>query len=409
MLSRAKNTLFVFTNEYPYGTGESFIENELIVLSEKFNTIFIFPLYNGGQKRAFPNDKIQLVDLFDNKIKSNRGVFFKNSFHLFSILLREFIASENKKYFLSAIRRLNSILLKNFAREELLASYIKQSAPLSSLYYSFWTDDWATILSISKEKGHIGNFFSRVHGYDLYAERWPGKITPFRHFQINNVSAIYAVSKDGQHYLQTHYSDHHAKFRLSHLSTFDNGTGYFNPDGIFTIVSCSRLDKLKRVHLIAESLKSITFPMKWVHFGDGKEMSIIKELCASLPENIKVELKGNVSNKMILDFYKSTSVNLFISISETEGGVPLSLQEAASFGIPLLGTSTGGVVEIVNEKTGVLLPVNFQMEDLVSVIKNFKGADKNTISFRSGVREFWKHSFNALTNYTNFYESIINN
>ncbi len=406
-MTGAKFNLFVFTNEYPYGTGESFIENELIVLSEQFDTIFILPLYKNDKQRKFPIENVRLVNLFEDKVVSNKQILWKNYLHFFSIIGREFVRSKTKKYFFLRIRKLISILLKNFAKEEVLNKFILNSAVSGLLYYSFWTDDWATILSISKEKGHINSFFSRVHGYDLYQDRWPDKMIPFRHFQLKNVCAIYAASKDGQTYLKRHYPEYSEKFRLSHLGTFDNGQGYFDPHELFTIVSCSRLDRLKRVHLIAEAIQQVTFPMRWIHFGDGEEMGLIKRLCAVLPDNVKVELKGNISNDQLMNFYKTTSVNLFINTSKTEGGVPLALQEAASFGIPLVGTATGGVVEIVNEKTGILLPVECTSEELRLVITDFRSSDKNIISFRIGVRSFWKDSFNARMNYMNFYESII--
>ena len=47
-----KKDLFIFTNKYPYGSGETFIENELIVLSEKCKTIYIVPLSTEGESRA---------------------------------------------------------------------------------------------------------------------------------------------------------------------------------------------------------------------------------------------------------------------------------------------------------------------------------------------------------------------
>ena len=46
-----KDNLFIFTNEYPYGTGESFIENELKVLAGKFESISLFPLKCDGPPR----------------------------------------------------------------------------------------------------------------------------------------------------------------------------------------------------------------------------------------------------------------------------------------------------------------------------------------------------------------------
>lgn len=403
----AQHTLFIFTNEYPYGTGESFIENELVVLSEKFSAVYMLPLYKRGEPRSFPVPNIRLVHLFENSEFHTARAFFKNIFSIPAILLKELFRSENKLSFLRSIRKQNSVLVKNFAREEILVDFLGKTKAVDPLYYSFWTDDWATVLSVAKEKKHIPEFFSRVHGYDLYRERWPEQIIPFRHFQLRNVKAIYAVSKDGQHYLQRNYPAYASKFRLSHLSTFDKGIAPFHPDGVFTIVTCARLDPLKRIPLLAEALKNISFPVRWVHFGDGADMQRLRNAISTLPANITAELRGYVPTAALLDFYGKNTVNLVVNLSVTEGGVPLALQEAASFGIPLLATAAGGSVEIVNERTGILLPVDLQLPALIAAIAGFKDSERNTAEFRKGVRGYWKAAFNAELNYRNFYNSIV--
>lgn len=47
--------------------------------------------------------------------------------------------------------------------------------------------------------------------------------------------------------------------------------------------------------------------------------------------------------------FKSENVNLFITTSATEGGVPISLVEAFSMGIPAIGTDVGGIPEAIRD------------------------------------------------------------
>lgn len=61
-----KSILYIFTNEYPYGTGESFIENELGQHLNKFDKIYIFPLTQKGELRKI-DTKIEVLYLFGNK------------------------------------------------------------------------------------------------------------------------------------------------------------------------------------------------------------------------------------------------------------------------------------------------------------------------------------------------------
>jgi glycosyltransferase involved in cell wall biosynthesis len=401
-----KDNLLLFTHEYPYGTGESFIENELDQHLKYFKTVKIVPLIKKGPPREV-NKNILVIDLYENTSFDSFKILKRNFFTFSQIIIKELYYSKSKFAFFRQLPVLKSILLQNFKRAELLKNYLDNENDLkNAVFYSFWTDDWATILSILKNRNTISNFISRVHGYDLYAKRWPNSIIPFRNLQIKSVSKILAVSKDGLLYLQNNFPESKNKFYLSHLSIFDNGLAPFDDSTIFTIVSCSNLIPLKRVHLIAELLCKINFKVKWVHFGSGEEEERIINIVKKMSDNITVELKGWVANADIINYYKTNPVNVFIHLSETEGGVPIVLQEAASFGIPLIGSIAGGTEEIINEKTGIPLPIDISTEQLVKVINYFKNSDKNSIEFRKDVRVFWKNSFSLDTNYLQLYNNI---
>jgi glycosyltransferase involved in cell wall biosynthesis len=399
---KSKQTIFIFTNEYPYGTRESFIENELKLLAECFQTIYLLPLKATGQARAIPLGNVKVVSLFTDEYVNKWKLLLNNFFSFFQILLYEAFSTRHPLKFLKHFSEFKSILLINIYRASVLKKFIQHTNNQDALFYSFWTDNWATTLSILKKKNFL-NFVSRVHGYDLYEERWPDSIIPFRSFQIQSVSKIFAVSRDGLLYLQQHYPSYKNKFYLNHLSVFDNGINPFKEAAVFTIVSCSHLIPLKRVHLLAEALCKINFQMKWVHFGDGEEMELVRSIVKRMPAHIIAELKGNTPNEEIIRFYQQQTVNLFIHLSETEGGVPIVLQDAASFGIPLIGTRVGGIVEIVNEQTGILIDKMVNIEKLAELItEEFRFSSRNALDFRASVRNFWQNSFDAKKNVEEF-------
>ena len=126
-----------------------------------------------------------------------------------------------------------------------------------------------------------------------------------------------------------------------------------------------------------------------------------------LKPNINFIPMGFTPNDKVLDFYTHHAVNLFISLSAAEG-IPVSIMEAISFGIPVLSTDVGGCSEIVNENTGILIPLKTSTEEVANVLKAFEKSDKNSISFRIGVREFWLKNFNEDTNYKDFFQEINN-
>jgi glycosyltransferase involved in cell wall biosynthesis len=83
-------------------------------------------------------------------------------------------------------------------------------------------------------------------------------------------------------------------------------------------------------------------------------------------------------------------------------GIPVSLMEAISFGIPVAGCNICGVPEIVNDRTGILLEKNFNINHSSALIHRFLIQECSTATFRTGVKDFWKRNFNADRNYPDF-------
>ncbi|HSH67757.1 MAG TPA: glycosyltransferase [Bacteroidia bacterium] len=403
------STLFIFTNEYPYGDGETYIVNELSTLSKNFQTVVVFPLQMKAPARKFPKPNIESVVLFQEPIRPSKRLVLNNFFLFFKILTTEFLNSRTKKQFILAVPELKSRLLQNIKRAELLSKFIDHKEYKNIFFYSFWTDDWATALSILRKQRKIDNFISRVHGYDLYEERWPNGIIPFRYLQLTQVKTIFTVSEDGLNYMIRHYPKFNHKFKLSRLNVFDQGNNPWYDSSIFTLVSCSNLIPLKRVQLILDAMRYIDFDLKWLHFGDGEQGYFLKQQVPELPANIQVYFKGQLPNSDIIQFYKHNCVNVFLHMSETEGGVPLAIQEAASFGIPLIAADSGGVREIVSDLTGILTKNDVSSEELGKIISNFRKSDKNGPEFRAKVKTYWKQHFDASCNYSLLYRQFTEN
>jgi glycosyltransferase involved in cell wall biosynthesis len=115
-------------------------------------------------------------------------------------------------------------------------------------------------------------------------------------------------------------------------------------------------------------------------------------------------LAGHVDNSNVLNFYKENYVNLFINLSESEG-LPVSMMEAISYGIPIIACKVCGIPEIViNEKTGLLLDVN---EDVGVISKKIEQALFFNFNRKAIVDFFYQH-FEANMNYLSFTKSILN-
>ena len=176
--------LFLYTKSYPFGYGESFLENELEILSEKYSKIYILPLNTTeSHQRELPKN-IELISLNRSNYKGFKVLL--RSFLLFlSIYLFECFKSKNRRGYIVDFSSYRSQLIQCIHLSELLQKEIIRLNASNLLHYSYWTEEWATALSILKRKQKINYLISRVHGYDLYSERRSNNIIPFRNFQLN--------------------------------------------------------------------------------------------------------------------------------------------------------------------------------------------------------------------------------
>ena len=117
---------------------------------------------------------------------------------------------------------------------------------------------------------------------------------------------------------------------------------------------------------------------------------------------------GSRPNTEVMHWYKHHAVDAFVHTSETEGGAPVALQEAASFGIPLIAADAGGVNEIVNRTTGVLMPHDLTAEDLAACLGGFQRSGWCSAEARVGVRAFWSAHFDAEIVHGRLLENLLN-
>src|SRR5204863_3283329 len=104
---------------------------------------------------------------------------------------------------------------------------------------------------------------------------------PLRKLLHEHLHAVYFVSDDGRNYSLKKIPDTtEKKFRVAKLGVPPAATR--NPDAPsaeFVVVSCSRLEQIKRVDRIGEILSRLkNLPIRWIHFGGGiLQESILKQ------------------------------------------------------------------------------------------------------------------------------------
>lgn len=402
--------LTLYTSDYPYGTGETFLETEITYLAEGFDEVVIVSQnFVDTQTRQVPaNCKLVRLNLSvstADKLLSLTGLLHPVFWKEIRIVKNIFAKSLSKGI-------LSTMLISLFRAKKVKSLIEKQltntPAEIQNYFYSYWCDDVALGLALAQKKYPNIKTLCRIHRWDVYFEESAVGYLPFRHSITKNIGKIVSISQDGIDYAKavwkTGLDD---KFVLSRLGIKNSIAPAILERDYCLLVSCSNIIPVKRVNLIAEALNEIKgIVIKWVHFGDGSERVGLENVIANLPSTIHVELMGRKDNKEIYNYYTENRPDLFINVSSSEG-VPVSIMEAMSFGIPVIATNVGGNGEIVNSKNGYLVEADISSSELAFTIDSFieltleKKVVKQQASF-----ETWKNNYNAKYNYIRFVQTI---
>lgn len=342
-----------------------------------------------------------------------KQIMRKNAWVFIKALYYEFMNKGLKpKHINSALKKLVAAEYKASQIEILLKQW--GCNPAKAVFYIFWFYD-STFFVFLKRRFPNATFINRTHSGDLYEDgpSLKGR-TLLRNLQLNSLDAIVTISNDAKEYVIKKYPKAKQKVHLSRLGTADpKALNPFQPHP-FVLVTCSHVRNVKRVHLVAQALQKIDFNLTWYHMGEvdtnnqaDQSIKMFLEETEALRQksNVNFVNLGVLSSIEVFEFYKNTPVNLLISTSETEG-IPVSMMEAISFGIPVLSTNVGGCKEIVNDETGTLFPSQYSPLEIAELIKKFSHSEKNTERFRKGVRKFWLHHYSAEGNYYKLAEKI---
>lgn len=405
--------LVLITTSFPYGKLEPFIESELNYYA-CFDKVLCLSIHKSGEARKinYPNNFIfSNVDdyKFSRDIKYVPKILFKRNFwsDFFNLLKSCRLSIRNLHYLLSV-----GIQTEHYTKcvKKRIKDFEKNNGCNNKyVFYSYWMVEHAMCGIELKKHFKKAINITRAHGYDLYEYRHSGKYIPYRKYILDNTDLVMPISTDGFEYLNRMYGKRD-NIQLSRLGTKDYGISEDNYDEYdLTVVSCSWCTEVKRIDLIIKTLSRIkNKKIRWIHFGDGNLFESLKTLANEiLPSNVKYYLKGAVTNEKILEFYKNNNIDLFLNVSASEG-IPVSIMEVQSFGIPVIATNVGGVKEIITHgENGYLISTDFCIDELVSLIEKFiVMPEDERMNLRKTARVMWQNKYSASNNYTRFFDQI---
>ncbi|MFT3750086.1 MAG: glycosyltransferase [Agriterribacter sp.] len=392
--------LLCFTASYPYGARETYFANELEYLAKAFEIVYIWPTYNPTGSEAMrsipPNVRVLKPVVPNGFARFMQGIFNTSPFLLF---VSDFFNKKVYKNSHTAKKWFNALLVFRIKYQKVKAFLSEHEKHL--VLYSYWGGATIYIPDVCKAYPKV----MRMHGGDFYLNRNYGYL-PLVQKIYDNTDLLLPISNDISNILQTQYSIPPQKIFVNYLGVdnmFNNQS--VRSDNVIRIVSCSNLVELKRVFLIAQFVVNWKhkIPIEWHHFGDGAEAAGINDIIRNYSGANKIKLHGWTAPKELYRFYSTVYIHWFLNVSKYEG-VPVSIMEAFSFGIPCIATNVGATSEIVNTANGYLIDIQFKFSELEELILSIH--EEHYETKRKNAYITWKNKFDANKNYNELVDKL---
>lgn len=404
--------LILIDSKFPYNYGESFLENEIGEIHSYFDKILIFPciaLIGEEPTRKVELDNVEVVPYEEKKLEERKKAY---QIRAFTRLFR-YKGNFNRRLY-TAYFDIMSISQAQKVFKKLENYPISRSDEV--YIYSYWLYNTAKMAVYLKDKflnkGIRAFTFSRAHRFDIYEEKDKRGFLPFRDYLLNGLDRVFPCSDNGTEYIERKYPSYADKIQTSYLGTYDHGLGVEEKkDDFFEVISCSRVTTVKCVHKIVEALQLLEqtgLKIRWTHIGDGELLQQVKKMCQQKLNKTEVDFLGSIPNTEVYRYYSEHHADLFVNVSSSEG-LPVSIMEAISFGIPVIATDVGGTNEIVREGiTGYILTPDCPPEELANKIKRIAELPESQYQqLRKATREYWDTHFDAKKNYHTFANTLL--
>lgn len=397
---------------------KAFIEPEIKALRDKFDRIILFPTdrfpRESGYADALPEGVTVDWSLADDTVFHSRllkAVYILHPFVWRALVMMRGEARGVRQWLKGFYQAVNSVrigyLLKRLAARNGMT-------PANTVFYSMWFADTATAMArLALQQGW--KVATRAHTSDLYDERQEFRSRRLRARMLDGIRRVICISDKGAQYLKNRYPSASARISARHLGSSGpdvltgkesraNSSGAAGSDRSEEVrfVTVARLDPVKQLSLIMETLAELTLLLgekriMWTLIGDGECMDMLhrqaEELSRRVP-SFTVDFCGALSNADVHRYYSEEGSDWFILMSRTEG-MPVSMGEAMSHGIPVISTDVGDVSELTGEDSALLLPPGLTPREYARMIACVAADECGRQMKGEAARRRWEDSFNA--------------
>jgi colanic acid/amylovoran biosynthesis glycosyltransferase len=401
--------LVVVLSSFPTSGSEPYFEDELRKLATQFDKIH---LIRTNYRESYTK----------YHIPSNVLLYTYKSKHA-SVWFLPFLNKLTRPYFVNEIESIKHDLKLNFSvlKYKIITQYLFKASHFSvwlnqlviaekiqtKLIYTYWLTEFTLGSIFYKNRFNpLIKVISRTHGWDCFYDRNPENYLPFRKAIIKESENVFPVSNAGTLQL-------YRIFKSSNIQTRYLGSAQFkqpqiNNQKVFHVLTIAFVSPIKQLDLMAKAISVLSGEVKWTHVGFNNseyetQLKIFIDQIFKNKSNIEFSPINVMSQDEITDWISSNYVDLFCSTSKAEG-LPVSMMQAQSAGIPIISTNVGGVSEIVIEnETGFLVTAHANETEISQAILRFYHlSESEKQRFRSNSFKNFKTNFDAEKNFSDF-------
>lgn len=402
------NHIILITDLFPYQSTEvGFLREEIRHLSSAYDVTIITKDPSAKTSPiSLPSNVTQLE--YDSVKGYNPFILVLQSL-TFACLYNEIIRLKINRYIFSNIAEAVKKLMRSIHLSEYLKN-IRNRTEGKVCFYTYWNDYSTLACLLAKHNGD--RVISRIHGHDLYKSQ--PNICPYKDYINQQIDLLAPISYIGEKYYKENFSTdvniqtyHLGVPPAQRIANFDNSNS-------IRIFSLARLHPVKRIPLLIETLAKIgpSINIEWTHIGGTpQQLSKVREMAETelaSHKNIRYTFKGEMPNNEVMEYIASTPFDFIVNTSSSEG-IPVSIMEAMSLGIPAIGTKVGGNPEIIIDKTnGYLIPADFEPYDMEKIFRQYLSMSyEEKTALRDKAFMTWANKFNADDNFSRFVANAI--
>lgn len=225
-------------------------------------------------------------------------------------------------------------------------------------------------------QGIIQSMFSKPyivtgHGGDVM-ELNGGIFKALKKRCLNKAKYVTVVSEKAKKTLNSIYGTEHVKVQsmgcdVDRFNPQKRIENYFNQEDKKVILFVGRFVEIKGITYLIEAMKKIDALL--VIVGKGPDEEKIKKQAEGCKE--KVLFMGPQDHSVLPTIYASSDIFIIPSITLAGGvteGAPTVITEAMASGLPVIGTNTGGIPELISDGENGLIIKEKNSEDIVEKV-----------------------------------------